>query len=71
MPDITDFDLLMREWLELTVALNALNRSMGLPDVYPFAISPQVREKLEFVHRRVAHPRASSAAPALASAQIS
>ena len=37
-----------------TVALNALNRSMGLADAYPFAISSPVREKLEFVHRAVA-----------------
>ena len=48
---ITDFDLLMREWLEITVALNALNRSMGLPDAYPFAISATVRDKLAFVHQ--------------------
>ena len=47
--DITNFDLLMEEWTELTIALNALNHSMGLPDAYPFAISPRVREKLEFI----------------------
>jgi|RhiMethySRZTD1v2_1073278.scaffolds.fasta_scaffold134013_2 hypothetical protein len=52
-PEMRDFDLLMREWLDLTLALNALNRSMGLPDAYPFTISPQVREKLEFVHQRI------------------
>jgi hypothetical protein len=56
-PEIEDFDLLLREWLDLTVALNALNRSMGLPDAYPFTISPRVREKLEFVHRRIAASR--------------
>jgi hypothetical protein len=53
---IENYDLLLREWLDLTVALNALNRSMGLPDVYPFTISDVVREKLEFVHRRVSEP---------------
>ena len=53
MTGIENCDLLMREWLELTVSLNALNRSMGLPDPYPFTISDQVREKLEFVHRLV------------------
>jgi hypothetical protein len=42
------------EWVELTIALNALNRSMGLPDAYPFAISPKVRSKLEFVAKLVA-----------------
>lgn len=53
VPDVADFDLLMREWFDLVIALNALNRSMGLPDVYPFAISQTVREKLAFVHRSV------------------
>jgi len=48
-----DFAALMDEWMELTVALNALNRSMGLPDAYPFVISPTVRGKLELVHRLV------------------
>ncbi len=51
--DIGDFDLLLAEWTELSIALNALNRSMGLPDAYPFAISPRVRDKLAFVHALV------------------
>ena len=50
---LDDFDLLMREWFELTIALNGLNRSMGLDDAYPFVISPAVRDKLRFVHRTV------------------
>ena len=53
LSNVTDFDLLMAEWTELTIALNALNRCMGLPDAYPFAITPAVREKLEFVQRVV------------------
>ena len=64
--DVRDFDPLMREWLDLSVALNALNRSMGLPDVYPFAISPTVREKLQFVHRCVAPHAKPTAQPASA-----
>jgi hypothetical protein len=51
--DVIDFQLLMKEWSELTIALNALNRSMGLPDAYPFAISPGVQHKVEFVHTLV------------------
>jgi hypothetical protein len=43
----------MNEWHELTIAMNALNRSMGLEDAYPFVISPTVREKLAFVHSLV------------------
>jgi hypothetical protein len=53
LPGAHDFELLMTEWVELTVALNALNRSMGLPDAYPFAIAPKVRQKLELVQRMV------------------
>jgi hypothetical protein len=56
--DIGDFALLIGEWTELTIALNALNRSMGLLDAYPFAISPVVRGKLEFVHALVRGARA-------------
>jgi hypothetical protein len=48
--DAADFDARLGCWVELTVALNALNRSMGLPDVYPFTLNQRVRQKLEFVH---------------------
>ena len=47
-------------WLPLTYAVNALNRSMGQPDLYPFVLSAQAVEKLGFVHdlvrRRTAAP---------------
>jgi hypothetical protein len=58
---LSSFEPLMREWLDLTVALNALNRSMGLPDPYPFMITDQVREKLEFVHHCVSERAAVAA----------
>jgi hypothetical protein len=48
-----ELDAMLAEWAELTVALNMLNRSMGLPDAYPFAITDKVREKLALVHRLV------------------
>jgi hypothetical protein len=44
---------LLDDWLGLTVALNALNRSMGLPDAYPFALTPLVEVKLAFVHELI------------------
>ncbi len=44
------FAALLGEWLPLTVALNQLNRSMGMRDAYPFALSERVVEKLAFVH---------------------
>ncbi|GAA0700862.1 putative zinc-binding metallopeptidase [Vreelandella titanicae] len=34
----------------LTVGVNHVNRSMGLPDLYPFVLSETARHKLAFVH---------------------
>jgi hypothetical protein len=36
-------------WLPLSTALNELNRSMGLQDLYPFALAPVVLDKLDWV----------------------
>jgi hypothetical protein len=47
------FDAYVREWLPLTYALNAVNRSMGRDDLYPFTLAPTVIDKLAFVHDRV------------------
>jgi hypothetical protein len=46
-------DAIIAAWLPLTYALNAINRSMGLDDLYPFTLAPKVIEKLGFVHDRV------------------
>jgi hypothetical protein len=62
--DFNDFDGLARAWFPVTVALNGLNRSMGLPDLYPFVLSDPALEKIRFVHEvieaesraRVPHP---------------
>ncbi|RMD67677.1 MAG: hypothetical protein D6819_11005 [Gammaproteobacteria bacterium] len=43
------FEQRAAHWMSLTLALNALNRSMGLPDAYPFALSRTVRDKLAFI----------------------
>jgi hypothetical protein len=48
------FDEIIETWLPLTYALNAVNRSMGAHDVYPFVLAPKVLEKLRFVHDLVA-----------------
>jgi hypothetical protein len=53
-----DFDEILADWLPLTYALNAINRSMGKDDLYPFVLSPTVIEKLRFVHHRVLEERA-------------
>ncbi len=46
-------DDLVNEWGNLTVALNDMNRSMGMEDAYPFVLSSIIREKLAFVHTTV------------------
>jgi len=47
------FEDLLNDWAQLTLALNSLNRSMGQPDAYPFALMENAAKKLQFVHRRV------------------
>lgn len=45
-----------RAWIELSVAVNAVNRSIGQPDLYPFVFSDGIVEKLDFVHRLIHAP---------------
>lgn len=51
-----DLQPLLTEWFPLTYALNALNRSMGRDDLYPFVLSPKAVAKLAFVHDLVRGP---------------
>lgn len=46
-------DDLLDDWVRLTGALNAMNRSMGLGDVYPFVLSTDITDKLALIHRLV------------------
>ena len=48
------FEPLLARWFPLTYVLNNLNRSMGLPDGYPFVLSTPVLDKLRFVHETLA-----------------
>jgi hypothetical protein len=48
--DDIDIAETVQSWLGLTIALNAMARSIGQPDLYPFVLSPRVVEKLDFVH---------------------
>jgi len=48
--DFHDFDDLLAGFGPLTLALNDLNRSMGLSDPYPFVLCPAAIEKLRLVH---------------------
>ena len=48
-----DFENTLQNWITLTFNLNALNRSMGLDDAYPFTLSEPVKNKLRFIHKHV------------------
>lgn len=43
-------DCEITRWGDLSQALNALSRSVGVADPYPFAITPPVAAKLRFIH---------------------
>jgi hypothetical protein len=58
--DFDDFADLIGAWVPLTIALNTLNRGMGLPDLYPFVLSPRAVEKLRFVHDVVERARVTT-----------
>jgi len=47
MSDIID------TWMNFSVILNSLNRSMGLPDAYPFVLTQAVCTKLNFIHHAI------------------
>ena len=42
----TDMEQLIDAWLPIAFAVNSLNRSMGLSDLYPFVLTPRTIEKL-------------------------
>lgn len=58
-----DFAHVVAEWLPLTYAFNAANRSMGKEDLYPFVLADEVIEKLSFVHDLVRFVELSEALP--------
>ena len=41
---------LIDAWVPVTLAMNAMNRSMGQQDLYPFVLSEPIEEKLGFIH---------------------
>jgi hypothetical protein len=49
-PNAVEFLELLNAWGRVTVVLNELSRSMGLPDFYPFVLSRDAVAKLHFVH---------------------
>jgi hypothetical protein len=48
-----DMERLIQAWLPLAFSVNAINRCMGEPDLYPFILSPPVIMKMTFIHRLI------------------
>ena len=55
-----DAEALISQAVDLGLALNRVNRSMGLQDLYPFVISPLARQKMVFTHGAISNSRRSS-----------
>jgi hypothetical protein len=49
------FGRMIQAWVPLTVAVNAMNRGMGQPDLYPFVLTQPVIDKLQFIDKLVRH----------------
>jgi len=49
----TSITSVLDAWMEFSVILNSLNRSMGMNDAYPFVLSQPVRKKLSFIHHAI------------------
>lgn len=48
--EVDNFSEVIEFCIPLSFAVNSLNRSMGLPDVYPFVINSAVIQKMTFIH---------------------
>lgn len=46
-----DFETIVKTSVPVSYAVNSINRAMGLPDVYPFVITPAVIKKMTFIHQ--------------------
>ena len=68
-PHHANMDRIIDSWLPLTFAVNSINRSMGVPDLYPFVLAPAVIIKLSFIHDLInaaaGHPTTDQARGAL------
>lgn len=62
-----EINRLIDAWVPLAVSVNAINRCMGEPDLYPFVLTPEVITKLAFIHELVHQPEAVGAGSGSAS----
>ena len=56
-PHNAKIEQIIDAWTGLSIAVNEINRSMGLPDLYPFVLAPAVVAKLTFIHDSIDRPR--------------
>lgn len=56
-----DAERLIATGVEVGFALNHVNRSMGINDVYPFVLTPPVRQKLVAIHQWLSVPPQAAA----------
>ncbi len=61
-PIAKEFEGMVRQYQELGIKLNEVNRSMGLIDLVPEVIVPPVIDKLRFIHELVKVGRAENGA---------
>jgi len=61
-PTCCNIDQMIKRYQNVGVAMNEMNRSMGLLDLVPEIIVPPVEEKLRFIHELVAQGRAENGA---------
>jgi hypothetical protein len=52
-PRDSEMKQVIEAWLALTFAVNSINRSMGLRDLYPFVLGPLAVAKLEFIQQLI------------------
>ena len=57
---------LAAQMMPYSFALNAVNRSMGQPDLYPFHLSPAITRKVDYVNRLIAKAAGRDAAASFA-----
>lgn len=51
-----DTDALITQAVNLSIAVNHVNRALDLPDLYPFVLTQPVREKMALAHPLAAAP---------------
>lgn len=52
----TDTEAVLNRAVQISIAVNHVNRAVDLPDLYPFVLTKGVREKLALAHRSLRQP---------------